>query len=153
MKKRIISGVVMGAIVVLILILGLNVSNLIINVFIALIAALGAVELVCNAAKVDNIIFKILTAVYAAAEVLIMSRWLDQVLGMNVMLRGDASAIEIDTSDIYMPIIAAMVTVVYFVVCAVLILVKQTDFDLAKIVTLCTMPTVLAFAFSTIGSI
>lgn len=153
MKKRIISGVVMGAIVLLVLVLGLNVSNLIINAFIAVIAALGAIELVCNAAKVDNIIFKILVGVYTAAEVMIMTKWLDQVLGMNVMLRGNASAIEIDTSDVYMPIIAAMVTVVYFIVCAVLILVKQADFDLAKIATLVAMPMLLAFAFSTIGSI
>lgn len=153
MKKRIISGVVMGAIVVLVLVLGINVSNLIINVFVALIAALGAVELVCNAAKVDSIIFKILTAVYTAAEVLIMSRWLDQVLGMSFKFNNEASAIEIDTSDVYMPMIAAMLTVVYFVVCAVLILVKQADFDLSKIATLCTMPLFLAFAFSTISSI
>lgn len=153
MKKRIISGVAMGGIVVLMLVLGLYVHNVIINIFVALIAALGAVELVCNAAKVDNIIFKILTAVYTAAEVMIMSRWLDQALGMTVMLSGDASAIEIDPMDSYMPIIAAMVTVVYFIVCAVLILVKQADFDLSKIVTLCCMPTVLAFAFSTIGSV
>ncbi|MBQ6718248.1 MAG: phosphatidate cytidylyltransferase [Clostridia bacterium] len=153
MKKRIISGVVMGVIVVLVLVLGLNVSNLIINVFIAIIAALGALELVCNAARVDNIIFKILVGVYTAAMVLIMTRWLDQVLGMSVTLRGNASAIEIDTSDVYMPMIAAMVTVVYFIVCAVLILVKQADFDLAKIATLVSMPMLLAFAFSTIGSI
>lgn len=153
MKKRIISGVVMGVIVVLVLVLGLNVSNLIINVFIAIIAALGALELVCNAASVDNIIFKILVGVYTAAMVLIMTSWLDQVLGMSVTLRGNASAIEIDTSDVYMPMIAAMVTVVYFIVCAVLILVKQADFDLAKIATLVSMPMLLAFAFSTIGSI
>lgn len=153
MKKRIISGVVMGVIVVLVLALGLNVSNLIINVFIAIIAAIGALELVCNAARVDNIIFKILVGVYTAAMVLIMTRWLDQVLGMSVTLRGNASAIEIDTSDVYMPMIAAMVTVVYFIVCAVLILVKQADFDLAKIATLVSMPMLLAFAFSTIGSI
>jgi len=153
MKKRIISGVVMGVIVVLVLVLGLNVSNLIINVFIAIIAALGALELVCNAARVDNIIFKILVGVYTAAMVLIMTSWLDQVLGMSVTLRGNASAIEIDTSDVYMPMIAAMVTVVYFIVCAVLILVKQADFDLAKIATLVSMPMLLAFAFSTIGSI
>ncbi len=153
MKKRIISGVVMGVIVVLVLVLGLNVSNLIINVFIAIIAALGAIELVCNAARVDNIIFKILVGVYTAAMVLIMTRWLDQVLGMSITLRGNASAIEIDTSDVYMPMIAAMVTVVYFIVCAVLILVKQSDFDLAKIATLVSMPMLLVFAFSTIGSI
>ena len=153
MKKRIISGVVMGVIVALVLVLGLNVSNLIINVFIAIIAAFGALELVCNAARVDNIIFKILVGVYTAAMVLIMTSWLDQVLGMSVTLRGNASAIEIDTSDVYMPTIAAMVTVVYFIVCAVLILVKQADFDLAKIATLVSMPMLLAFAFSTIGSI
>lgn len=152
MKKRIISGVIMGVIVAIMLVLGIFVHNVIINVFVALIAALGTIELVANAAKIDNVILKYLSAAYTFAMVLIMSDWLESILEMTVIFSGDASAVEIDTGDIYMPIIAALVTVVYFVACAVLILIKQADFDLSKIVTLCAMPICLAFAFSTLSS-
>ncbi len=153
MKKRIISGVIMGVLVALILVLGICVSNFIITAFIAMVAALGVIEFVCNAARIENPIFKILSAVYTVAMVIIMSDWLEQLLRMINMFNGNASAIEIDYSDMYMPMIAALVTVVYFIACAVLILIKQADFDLSKIVSLCTMPLILAFAFSTIGSI
>lgn len=153
MKKRIVSGVVMGVTVALVLVLGLCVHNFIITAFVAMVAALGVIEFVCNAARIEGLIFKILSAVYSVAMVIIMSEWLEQLLRMIDMFNGSASAIEIDYSDMYMPMIAALVTVVYFIVCAVLILVKQADFDLSKIVSLCAMPLVIAFAFSTIGSV
>lgn len=152
MKKRIISGVVMGALVALVLVLGIYLENLIITTFIAIVAALGVVELVCNAAKIDNVILKILSALYTVAMVFILSDWLEQMLGISVKFNGDVSAIELDFADIYAPMIVAIITIVYFIVCAVLILVKQADFDLSKILALCTMPLFLTFAFSTIGS-
>ena len=58
MKKRIISGVVMAAIVALVLTLGLCFENKILTIFISLLAALGVAEFVGNAAKVENNVFK-----------------------------------------------------------------------------------------------
>lgn len=153
MKKRIISGVVMGVAVALVLVLGLYVHNFIITAFVAMVAAFGVIEFVCNAARIESLIFRILSAVYTVALVIIISGWLQQLLRMIDMFNGNASAIEIDYSDVYRPMIVALVTVVYFIVCAVLILIKQADFDFSKIVSLCAMPLILAFAFSTIGSI
>ncbi len=154
MKKRIISGVIMGALVALVLVLGIYLENLIITTFIAIVAALGVVEFVCNAAKIDNVILKILSAVYTVVMVFILSEWLEGILGAaNKFSNKGTSAIELETTDLYMPMIAALITVVHFVVCAVFILIKQADFDLSKIVSLCAMPLFLAFAFSTLGSI
>lgn len=154
MKKRIVSGVIMGALVALVLVLGIYLENLIITTFIAIVAALGVVEFVCNAAKIENVILKILSAVYTVAMVFILSEWLENILRTtNAFNNIGASAIELETTDLYMPMTSALITVVYFVVCAVFILVKQADFDLSKIVSLCAMPLFFSFAFSTLGSI
>lgn len=154
MKKRIISGVVMGAVVALVLALGLLLENVIITAFVAIIAGIGVLELVGNAAKIDWIVFKILSGVYTAIMVFILSSWLEEALRLSFFFNDDtASQIELTTSDVYLPVIAAIISIVYIVVCAILILIKQADFDLSKIAVLCGMPLLYAFAFSTISSI
>lgn len=154
MKKRIISGVVMGAVVALVLALGLLLENFIITAFVAIIAGIGVLELVGNAAKIDWIVFKILSCVYTAIMVFILSSWLEEALRLSFFFNDDtASQIELTTSDVYLPVIAAIISIVYIVVCAILILIKQADFDLSKIAVLCGMPLLYAFAFSTISSI
>ena len=154
MKKRIISGVVMGAVVALVLALGLLLENVIITAFVAIIAGIGVLELVGNAAKIDWIVFKILSGVYTAIMVFILSSWLEEALRLSFFFNDDtASQIELTTSDVYLPVIAAIISIVYIVVCAILILIKQADFDLSKIAVLCGMPLLYAFAISTISSI
>lgn len=154
MKKRIISGVVMGAVVALVLALGLLLENFIITAFVAIIAGIGVLELVGNAAKIDWIVFKILSGVYTAIMVFILSSWLEEALRLSFFFNDDtASQIELTTSDVYLPVIAAIISIVYIVACAILILIKQADFDLSKIAVLCGMPLLYAFAFSTISSI
>lgn len=154
MKKRIISGVVMGAVVALVLALGLLLENFIITAFVAIIAGIGVLELVGNVAKIDWIVFKILSGVYTAIMVFILSSWLEEALRLSFFFNDDtASQIELTTSDVYLPVIAAIISIVYIVVCAILILIKQADFDLSKIAVLCGMPLLYAFAFSTISSI
>lgn len=154
MKKRIISGVVMGAVVALVLALGLLLENFIITAFVAIIAGIGVLELVGNAAKIDWIVFKILSGVYTAIMVFILSSWLEEALRLSFFFNDDtASQIELTTSDVYLPVIAAIISIVYIVACAILILIKQADFDLSKIAVLCGMPLLYTFAFSTISSI
>ena len=154
MKKRIISGVVMGAVVALVLALGLLLENFIITTFVAIIAGIGVLELVGNAAKIYWMVFKILSGVYTAIMVFILSSWLEEALRLSFFFNDDtASQIELTTSDVYLPVIAAKISIVYIIACAILILIKQADFDLSKIAVLCGMPLLYAFAFSTISSI
>lgn len=145
MQKRIISGVVMFAVVAIALILGLYVNSTVITVFIAVVAALGVNELVGNAAEVNNIVIKLIIAVYTVVMVFMFT-------GIN----HDLYKLQL-TDYSYMNLIpfitAVVVTVVYFVVCAVFILINQAEFDLAKIAVVCAMPLFLSYAFSTIGSI
>ncbi|MBQ6885284.1 MAG: phosphatidate cytidylyltransferase [Clostridia bacterium] len=145
MKTRIISGVVMGAIVALALALGLYVENLILTCFVAIVAALGVFELVGNAAKINNIIFRVLSAVYTVGMVFIFCTVNENLYRLNVT--------NYEYLDISAFIWAIMITVIYVIVTAILILVKHEEFDLAKISVICAMPFLYAFAFSSIASI
>lgn len=145
MKKRIISGIVMGAIVSLALVLGLTINTVIITAFLAVIAAIATFELVTNAAKLQGMVWSLLPAIYTSVMVFLFSQLNQQLYQLHIE---DYLCV-----DITVAIATVIVSVLYFVVCAVLILVKQADFDLSKIAVLCGMPTVLAFAFAIIGNI
>lgn len=145
MKKRIISGVVMGAVVALVLILGLEVKSVFITVFLCVIAAIASFELVINAAGLKGLLWTLLPSVYTAVMVFLLSDINEQVYLL--------SATEYMYIDMSTPVAAIIVSVLYFIACAVLILVKHSEFDIGKITVVCAMPTVFAFAFSTLGSI
>lgn len=145
MKKRIISGVVMGAVVALVLVLGLEVKDFIITAFLCVIAAVATFELVINAAKLKGLLWTLLPAAYTAVMVYLFSDITEQLY--KLCLTNYANI------DLTVFMGAIIVSVVYFIACAVLILIKHNDFDLAKIAVVCAMPTVIAFAFSTLGSI
>lgn len=145
MKKRIISGVVMGAVVALVLFLGLEVKSIFITVFLCVIAAIASFELVINAAGLKGLLWTLLPSVYTAVMVFLLSDINEQVYLL--------SATDYMYIDMSTPVAAIIVSVLYFIACAVLILVKHSEFDIDKITVVCAMPTVLAFAFSTLGSI
>ena len=145
MKKRIISGVVMGAVVALVLLLGLEVKSVFITVFLCVIAAIASFELVINAAGLKGLLWTLLPSVYTAVMVFLLSDIDEQVYLL--------SATDYMYIDMSTPVAAIIVSVLYFIACAVLILVKHSEFDIGKITVVCAMPTVLAFAFSTLGSI
>ena len=154
MKKRIISGVVMAAVVAVVLALGLLLENMIITAFVAVIAGIAIFELVGNAAKIDDIVFKIISIVYTVSTVFVFSSWAEDILRISRLFGGEsASQVELEPSDLYKPAIAAVITVVYVIVCAVLILAKQSEFDLSKIAVVCGMPILYSFAFATISSV
>ena len=145
MKKRIISGVAMGVIVALVIVFGLSLNNLILTTFVAIVAALGVNELVGNAAKIENVVIRILSAVYTVAMVFLFSNINENLYRLNLT---DYQYLDIDSL-----ISAIVVSVVYVIICAVLILVRQAEFDLAKIAVVCGMPILYAFAFSTLVSV
>ena len=145
MKQRIISGAVMGGIVVLVLTLGLLVKSVILTTFIAIIAALGVFELVSNAAGINNVVFRVLSALYTVIMVFLFCDVAENLYRLN------AKGYEyLSISSFVWTII---VSVVYIIATAVLILVKQEEFDLAKIAVICGMPLLYAFSFATIASI
>ncbi len=154
MKQRIISGGVMGVLVALVLFLGLNISNIIIIGFIAIVAAIAMYELVANVAKVENIALKILPSVYSAIMVFTFSdlnfmmsefRFEDKPVAYNYW---QAAGVTLTS-----PILPMLFSVLYVIAVGILILVFQKDMSLSRIAVLIGMPIVYSFAFSTIASI
>ncbi len=145
MKKRIISGIVMGVVVALVLILGLTIENLIITTFVAIVAALGISELVGNAANIKNIIFKLLPAIYSVAMVFIFCNINENHYRLVRTTYSEA--------DLASTTAAIITTVVYVIACAILILVYEEEFDLSKIAVVCGMPFIYSYAFSCIASV
>lgn len=151
MKKRIISGVVMAAIVAVVLYVGLNAQNLVITAFLAILAGVAMSELIGNAAGMKDRLCVIVSSVYTTVMVFLFSRWSWGLLKM-AQSSGDELLLDFETV-LTVPAITIAVTVLYIVVCAVLIMLKHEDFDLAKIGFMCGMPLLYAFAFSTLGSV
>ena len=161
MKQRIISGVIMGAIVTTVLLVGLNVNSVIITVFLAAVAAMATWELTFNALGIKWLPFQILPMAYTAGSVWLISNWLNGAM-QNIFYYENASqnGIEmIQSEEVWdkfaeNPAIVIMtISVVYFITMAILSLVKQAELDLTKIFSLCAMPLFLSFAFALLGSV
>lgn len=149
MKTRIISGIVMGVIVAAILAAGFLWSSYIIAVAVALMAAGAVYELLHNAAGITSKAGVIGACVYSFLTVIayhIANIFSDAVLLIRFPW-GHPSY------SSYLPGIHAkdmplVLTVVFFIYAVCIILKNHKDFDLGKIVSLCTLPIPYAFGFS-----
>ena len=129
MKKRIISGAVMTAVSTLVLILGLKVQTQIITAFIAIVAAVGVFEIVGNVAKTQNMLFKLISAIYTVIMVFLFNIINQNIYQLNASV--DQSVYETQA------VVAAVVTtVLYAIVCGVLSVIYFEQLDLTKIATL-----------------
>lgn len=127
MKTRIISGIVMGGIVAVILLLGYLVNSFVITVALAILAAIAAYELLHNAVGITSKIALIGACLYVAIIVTLSLRF---------------------TFWFYF-----IASVLYFLFAVVLILKKHSEFSLTHIMALSSMPMVLAFAFFSIDGV
>ena len=91
MKQRIISGLIMGAIVATVLVLGLNVNSVIITIFLAAVAAIATWELTFNALGIKWLPFQIIPMIYTAASVWLVSNWLNGAM-QNIFYYENAAA-------------------------------------------------------------
>ncbi len=133
MKTRIISGLVMGAIVLFVLTLGYTVSPIITMAFIALVAPVATYELIHNIAKIKSKRAIILSMLYTALGVITFSLDGFEILGYKIT--------------------TYHITVVYVLLAVFITLNKHKDFDLAAILSLCVMPFIMAYAFGSLEKI
>ena len=161
MKQRIISGIIMGAIVATVLVLGLNVNSVIITIFLAAVAAVASWELTFNALGIKWLPFQIIPMVYTAGSVWLISDWLGDTMA-EIFRMEDLAAngvgmvqnqTEWDPIAANIPVVIMVISIVYFITMAILSLVKQAELDLTKIFSLCAMPLFLSFAFALLGSV
>lgn len=127
MKTRIISGIVMAAIVAVILTVGYLWAPIVITLAVALLAAGAVYEIIHNAAGINNKIIIIGVCVYAALTVL---------LGSWAFFSG-----------------VIIATVLYGVFAVVMILIKHEDFDLGKIALVYAFPIPFSVAFYFLNTI
>lgn len=161
MKQRIISGVIMGAIVATVLVLGLNVNSVIITIFLAAVAAVATWELTFNALGIKWLPFQIIPMVYTAGSVWLISNWLGQTMAeifrMEDLVANGVGIVQSeevwDPIGSNVPVVIMIISIVYFITMAILSLVKQAELDLTKIFSLCAMPLFISFAFALLGSV
>ena len=161
MKQRIISGVIMGAIVATVLVLGLNVNSVIITIFLAAVAAVATWELTFNALGIKWLPFQIIPMVYTAGSVWLISNWLGQTMAeifrMEDLVANGVGIVQSeevwDPIGSNVPVVIMIISIVYFITMAIISLVKQDELDLTKIFSLCAMPLFISFAFALLGSV
>ncbi len=133
MKTRMISGTIMGLVVLGVLALGYTVNPLIITVFIALLAPVATYELIHNVAKIESKATIIISMLYTAVGVINFA--------LNGFKIGDFT------------ITTYHITVVYVLIAVFLTLKNHKSFDLAAILSLCVMPFIMAYAFGSLEKI
>lgn len=132
MKTRIFSGVLMALIVIFVLLAGFTLSPIVITGFVAVIAAIGCFELIHNAAGIKSRL-----AVFGACAFTVLF-----ILARDYNIVGTL---------LYGEVAATFLAIIYFLFAAFCVLKNHKDFSLSHISTLCAMPIVLGYAFSTLG--
>jgi len=134
MKERVISGVIMAAIVVAVLILG-SLVPLVFTIFIALLSALCVYELMWNTGGAKDIYALIWGILYA------------------VVIKFTYSCVPVIISYSHTPIRPSAITVItaiYMLGIIILSLFRHNTFGLKEIAVSFTIPVVLGFAFNSI---
>jgi len=119
MKTRIISGVVMGAIVAAVLTVGLLWESMVIVIGLAILCAVATYELLHNAAGIEDKVSLIGACILSAAAVVFYP---------------------------FLHFFNAVATV-YFIFGAFMVLKNHKTFSLAHIATLCALPVAISYAF------
>lgn len=142
MKTRILSGIVMGAIVAIFLVLGMNVNSIFITLFIAVLAGVAIYELLKNVAKINSKSAIIGAMAFAFLYILSMADWVS-------ILQSKAT---IDFLNVmgYLP---SIICVVYFLFAVFMVLKNHKDFGLMQICMVCGLPFPVVYAFNSLGAV
>lgn len=138
MKTRIISGIVMGAIVATVLAVGYLWVPAVITLAVAALAVGAIYELLHNAAGIKSKAAIIGACVYGVLTILFNDR---AIMGIHSSF-GGARTIEI---LVYLKL---AVSVLYLIYAAIMVLINHKDFGLAQIAVLCAMPQLLVGLFT-----
>ena len=150
-KTRIISGVVIVLVVGAVLSLGFLVNPLIITAAIAILAGIAVYELIHNAAGIKCKASIIGAIVYSVLVVFVLDKTLLQMLLKWI---GAAELLEISYIGAIIQNEAVIIlSVFYFVYAVCMVLKNNKEFGLGAILSLCAMPLILAYAFSSLSNV
>ena len=151
MKTRIISGVVIAVVVAAVLSLGLLWNPLIITAAIAILASIAVYELLHNAAGIKSKSSLIGAIVYSVLIVLVLDSSLIQMLLKWI---GAAELLEITYIGAIIQNEAVIIlSVFYFIYAVCMVLKNNKDFGLGAILSVCAMPLILSYAFSSLSNV
>ncbi len=155
MKTRIISGIVIAAVVAAVLTVGVTAAPLVITVFLGLLSAIAVFELLCNAAKVRDFYSLVIASIFSFVYVFFKDSAFGQLVDrkfVDAQLKGDLESgwkwlrQNLDT--------VCFAIVLGFIVVAVgAILKNHKKFGLAQIVSFVAMPFIISSAFLSLGGI
>lgn len=143
MKTRIISGLVMIAIVGLILALSYTVSPYFLIFTVAVLCAFSVYELLNNAAGIKSK-FAVWSAMVYGALLVILRELSGRLVTVSALTK---------SSVIFLNMSTFALSAVYFLVAVIVILKNHKDFTFGKIVAYSAFPLFLGFAFSTLESV
>ncbi len=154
MKTRIISGIVMGIIVAAVLALGMLVNPIFITLFVAILAAGAAYELLHNAAGIKSKAAWIGASVFAFLNIFVRDlSFKDFIVDNFVRCKCSNHAERVENFLHYWEMSVTTLCVVYFLYAVIMILKNHKDFGLGQIAALCALPLPLSFAFSCLGGV
>ena len=150
-KTRIISGVIIALVVGAVLSLGFLVNPLIITAAVAILAAIAVYELIHNAAGIKCKASIIGAIFYSVLVVFILDKTLLQILLKWI---GASELLEINYIGAIIQNEAVIILSVFYFVYAVCMALKNNkEFGLGAIISLCAMPLILSYAFSSLSNV
>ena len=133
MKTRVISGAIMGAILLTFLALGYTINPMIITLGVAVLAAVATWEIIHNVVKVKSKLINAVAMIYSATAVVFFSMQHIHIAGFEL--------------------ITYHISVVYVLIAVFFTLRKHKELDLGGILALCVMPFIVAYAFGSLEKI
>ncbi len=155
MKTRIISGIVIAAVVAAVLTVGVTAAPLVITVFLGLLSAIAVFELLCNVAKIRDLYSLAISSLFSLVYIffkdsafgdLVDKKFVDSQLAGNLESGWKWLRQNIDT-------VCYAIVIAFIVFAVIAILKNHKKFDLAQIVSLVAMPIIISGAFLSLGSI
>ncbi len=148
MKTRIISGIVMGAIVAAVLALGMLWNDIVISVFVSILAAIAIYELIKNVAKVTSKAAIIGACVYAFLGTF---TFLGNINYPSYLMITSYWSSNTQLSYRLLPVFYW--SIIYFVYAVVMVLKNHKNLSLGGILMITAMPIPVVCAFGCLGSV
>ncbi|MBO5909073.1 MAG: phosphatidate cytidylyltransferase [Clostridia bacterium] len=155
MKTRIISGIVIAAVVVAVLIVGMTAQPLVITVFLGLLSAVAVFELLCNVAKINNLFSLAVSSLFSLVYIFFKDSAFKQLIDKKFIESQQQGNLESGWKYMRMHIedICFAIVAVFVLLAVVAILKNHKKLGLAQIVSLVAMPIIISSAFLCLGSI
>lgn len=154
MKTRIISGIILGAAVAGILVLGMSVNHVIITVFVAILAACASYELLHKALGINCKTAYIGSMTASVLFVALRDDFIRNILQSFLLKKNAGYGKTPDYAQLKAYELSDFILLLaFFFFAAAVILIKHNDFDLGKIFAFTVSPVLFGYGFSSMANL